>query len=122
MPRPRHKLSHYRLVEKIGEGGMGVVWKAEDTKLGRPVAVKILPEAVSSDPQRLARFEREARVLASLSHQNIAAIHQVEEVDGRAVLVIRPDSHWSWGVEAPPFEGGRQAIRKVVHDGSSAVA
>ncbi|HXI01733.1 MAG TPA: protein kinase [Candidatus Saccharimonadales bacterium] len=85
---PGQSLAHYRLVSRIGEGGMGVVWRAEDTRLGRPVAIKVLPEEVSRDPQRLARFQREARVLASLSHQNIAAIHQVEEVDGCHFLVM----------------------------------
>ena len=74
-------LSHYRLAEKIGEGGMGVVWKADDTKLGRSVAIKVLPELFSSDPERLARFEREAKLLAALNHPNIAAIHGLDEVD-----------------------------------------
>ena len=81
-------LSHYRLVEKIGEGGMGVVWKAEDTKLDRQVAVKILPEEFARDAQRLARFEREAKLLASLSHPNIAAIHGLEASDGVHFLVL----------------------------------
>jgi serine/threonine-protein kinase len=64
-------LLHYRLVEKIGEGGMGAVWKATDATLGRDVAIKILPVEFASDPERLARFEREAKVLASLNHPNI---------------------------------------------------
>jgi hypothetical protein len=68
-------LLHYRLVEKIGEGGMGVVWRAEDTTLGRDVAIKVLPPAVAQDAERLARFEREAKLLASLQHPNIAVIH-----------------------------------------------
>jgi serine/threonine protein kinase len=61
------RLLHYRLIEKIGEGGMGVVWKAEDTTLDRQVAIKLLPAAFTDDPERLARFEREAKVLASLN-------------------------------------------------------
>ena len=66
VPRGRPTLSHYRLIEKIGEGGMGVVWKALDTRLDREVAIKFLPEAFTADPERLARFEREAKLLASL--------------------------------------------------------
>jgi serine/threonine protein kinase len=74
--------SHYKVTSKLGEGGMGEVWQAEDTKLGRDVALKVLPEVFAQDPDRLARFEREARVLASLSHPNIAGIHGLEEGDG----------------------------------------
>ena len=85
---PEQMLSHYRLAEKIGEGGMGVVWKADDTKLGRSVAIKVLPELFSSDPERLARFEREAKLLAALNHPNIAAIHGLDEVDGTRFLVL----------------------------------
>ena len=72
---------HYRLIEKIGEGGMGVVWKAVDTKLDREVAIKILPDAFASVPERLARFEREAKTLASLNHSNIATVYGLHEVD-----------------------------------------
>ena len=81
-------LSHFKITAKLGEGGMGEVYRAEDSKLGREVAIKVLPEAVASDPERLARFEREAKVLASLNHPNIAAIHQVEEDDGQHFLVM----------------------------------
>jgi len=81
-------LSHYRILEKLGQGGMGVVYRAEDTTLGRQVAIKVLPEAFSGDPERMARFEREARLLASLSHQNIAAIHGLEEADGKRFIVM----------------------------------
>jgi serine/threonine protein kinase/Tol biopolymer transport system component len=81
-------LSHFKITAKLGEGGMGEVYRAEDTKLGRDVAIKVLPDIVASDPERLARFEREARVLASLNHPHIAGIHQVEEADGKQLLVM----------------------------------
>ena len=74
-------LSHFRVTAKLGEGGMGEVYLAEDTKLGREVAIKVLPDAVASDPERLARFEREAKVLASLNHPNIAAIYSFESAE-----------------------------------------
>jgi Tol biopolymer transport system component len=74
------QLLHYRLIEKIGEGGMGVVWKAEDQKLHRSVALKVLPEATAVDPERRGRFEREARAVAALNHPNIVTLHSVEEV------------------------------------------
>ena len=73
--QPGQSLLHYSLVDKLGEGGMGVVWKALDTTLDREVAIKMLPEAVAADPERLARFRREAKLLASLNHPNIAAVY-----------------------------------------------
>jgi Tol biopolymer transport system component len=76
---PQSSIAHYRIISKLGEGGMGEVWRATDTKLGRDVAIKILPEAFAQDPDRMARFEREAQVLASLNHPNIAAIYGVED-------------------------------------------
>ena len=84
-------ISHYRILEKLGEGGMGVVYRAQDTRLGRDVAIKVLPESFARDPERLARFEREARLLASLNHPNIAAIHGLEEHDGLRYLVPNYD-------------------------------
>jgi len=82
-------LSHFEITAKLGEGGMGVVYRATDSKLGREVAIKVLPEAVASDPERLARFDREARVLAALDHSNIAAIYGLEEAEGRKLLVMQ---------------------------------
>ena len=76
---PESSIAHYRITAKLGEGGMGEVWRATDTKLGREVAIKILPEAFAQDADRMARFTREAQVLASLNHPNIAAIYGVEE-------------------------------------------
>jgi serine/threonine-protein kinase len=81
-------IAHYRVVEEIGHGGMGVVYRAEDTKLKRTVALKFLPPAFAADPERLARFEREARLVASLNHPNIAAIYGLEEASGRRFLVL----------------------------------
>jgi len=81
-------LGHYRIGSKLGAGGMGEVWRATDTKLGREVAIKVLTGAFARDPERLARFEREARVLASLNHPNIAAIYGFEQIDGVPFLVL----------------------------------
>src|ERR1051326_8587171 len=82
------RLAHYEIVRHLGSGGMGDVYQATDTKLGRSVAIKFLPEAFSHDTERVARFQREARVLASLNHPNIAAIHGVEEMNNRHFLVM----------------------------------
>jgi serine/threonine protein kinase len=86
--QPGQMLSHYRLVEKIGEGGMGVVWKALDTKLDREVAVKTLPEELASDAERLGRFEREAKAVAALNHPNIVTVHSVEEAAGTRFITM----------------------------------
>src|SRR5215510_8051865 len=82
------RLAHYEITGHLGAGGMGDVYQATDTKLGRSVAIKFLPEAFSHDGERVARFQREARVLASLNHSNIAAIHGLEEISGRHFLVM----------------------------------
>jgi serine/threonine protein kinase/Tol biopolymer transport system component len=82
------KLAHYEITGHLGTGGMGEVYQATDSKLGRSVAIKLLPEAFTNDGERSARFEREARVLASLNHPNIAAIYGVEESGGRKFLVM----------------------------------
>ena len=85
-PGTRH--GHYDISSLIGEGGMGQVWQATDTQLNRQVALKILPDAFADDPDRLARFTREAQILASLNHPNIAAIYGIEEAEGTRALVL----------------------------------
>src|SRR5688572_22329308 len=83
-------IAHYRITAKIGEGGMGAVYRATDTKLNREVAIKVVPESLLESPDRMLRFEREARVLASLNHPNIAAIYGVEE---RALVMELVEGH-----------------------------
>src|SRR5438270_6370347 len=109
---PGTAIAHYKITAKLGEGGMGAVYRATDTKLNRDVAIKVLPDSFASDPDRMARFTREAQVLASLNHPNIAAIYGVEEraivmelVEGKTLAgpypwtrrsTTRARSPWPW--------------------------
>jgi serine/threonine-protein kinase len=88
MPEIGQAISHYRIIEKLGQGGMGEVFLAHDTSLDRKVALQFLPDIFSGDPERLARFEREAKLLASLNHPNIAAIFGFDQAEGKRFLVM----------------------------------
>jgi serine/threonine-protein kinase len=101
-------IAHYRITVKLGEGGMGEVWRATDTKLNRDVAIKILPDAFAQDAERMARFEREAKVLASLNHPNIAAIYGVEE---RALIMELVEGETLHGLQ--PLETALNYARQI---------
>jgi len=111
---PGSRLGVYDVTAQIGEGGMGQVWRATDTTLGRQVAIKILPDAFAADPERLARFEREAKTLASLNHPHIAAIYGFEKSPGMHALVMERRERSSPSTDPETFPG-RHADRADHH-------
>jgi hypothetical protein len=117
-------LAHYRITAKLGEGGMGVVYRATDSRLGREVALKVLPASVAGDAERMGRFEREARTLASLNHPNIAAIYGIEAgalvmelVEGQdlsmAVPVTSAGGELKPGAPQSLFETGAYGLERL---------
>ena len=107
------RLGPYEIFAPIGAGGMGEVYRAHDTKLGRDVAVKVLPEGFASDPERMARFEREAQVLASLNHPHIATIHGLEEGALVMELVEGPTLAERIGGRAMPLDEALPIAKQI---------
>src|SRR5215471_7190624 len=111
---PQFSIAHYRITAKLGQGGMGEVWRATDTKLNRDVAIKVLPEDLAQDVDRMTRFAHEAQVLASLNHPNIAAIYGVEEWALVMELVDGPTLADRIATGAIPLEEALPLIEQLI--------